>query len=144
MPFFYYFAGKTIIMFNTNRNLLKFVLLSIVTLGIYGLVMMYHISKEINVAASPHDGKHTMNFLLIFFIFSWLTFGIAALIWYHRISNRIGGEVVRRGSYYQFGAEDFWLWSILGSLIIVGPYIYMHKLLKSMNIINIDYLKDRQ
>lgn len=32
----------------TNRSLLKFVLLSIITLGIYGLVVMTKISTEIN------------------------------------------------------------------------------------------------
>ena len=28
-----------------------------------------------------------------------------------------------------FNATDFWLWNILGSLIVVGPFIYVHKLL---------------
>lgn len=37
----------------TNRSLLKFVLLSIITLGIYGLVVMTKISTEINTIAAP-------------------------------------------------------------------------------------------
>ncbi len=41
----------------TNRSLLKFVLLSIITLGIYGLVVMTKISTEINTIAGPYDNK---------------------------------------------------------------------------------------
>jgi hypothetical protein len=75
----------------------------------------------------------------MYFIFSWLTLGIAPFVWSHRISNRIGGELQRRGFGYTFGAADFWLWGILGSLIVVGPFIFVHKFLKSMNLINEDY-----
>lgn len=130
-------------MFNTQRGLLKYILLSLITFGIYSLVVMSHISEEINMEASARDGKHTMHFLLIYFIFSWLTLGIAPLVWYHRLSNRIGEELTARNIDFNFGASDFWLWNILGSLIIVGPFIYLHRLLKSMNLINMDYIKAR-
>ena len=68
-----------------------------------------------------------------------ITLGIADLVWYHRISNRIGGELQRRGLDYDFGAKDFWLWGILGSLIVVGPFIYTHKLFKAMNALSENY-----
>ena len=130
-------------MFNTSRGLLKYILLSLITFGIYPLVVMSHISEEINIVANPRDGRHTMHFLLILFIFSWLTLNIATLVWYHRLSERIGEELSARGCAYSFGAEDFWLWDILGSLIVVGPFVYIHKILKAMNLINADYLRTR-
>ena len=68
----------------TNRSLLKFVLLSIITLGIYGLVVMTKISTEINTIAGPYDNKKTMNYCLVALIFSWLTMGIVPLVWAHR------------------------------------------------------------
>lgn len=119
----------------TNRGFWKWFFLSLITLGIYDLVMMYHISEEINTVAA-RDGKKTMNFLLLFFLIGPITCGIADIVWYHKISNRIGDELARRGINYKFGAGSFWGWNILGSLIIVGPAIYMHKLLKSMNKLN--------
>ena len=131
-------------MFNTNRGLLKFILLSIITLDIYAIVVMSHISEEINCAACQRDGKHTMHFLWILFIFSWLTLGIAPIVWQHRISNRIGDQVKASGDSYEFSAFDFWVWDILGSLIIVGPFIYTYKMLKAMNIVNAAYLSSRQ
>ena len=106
-----------------------------ITFGIYGLVVMSAVSTDINTIASRYDGKKTMHYCLVVFIFSWLTLGIVPLVWSHKISNRIGNELARRGVSYGFGASTFWLWGILGSLIIVGPFIYIHKLLKSMNLL---------
>lgn len=123
----------------TNRGLLKYILLGIITFGIYPLVLMSCISSDINIIASKYDGKKTMHFCLLVFIFSWLTFGIAPIVWYHRISARIGRELTRRGIAYSFGAGSFWGWNILGSFIFVGPFIYLHKLCKAMNLLSADY-----
>ena len=129
-------------MLRTNRGLAKFYFLSLITFGIYGLVVLCNVSIDINIIASRRDGKHTMNYLLLYFIFSWLTLGIAPLVWFHRISNRIGGQLAARNLPYSFNASDFWLWCMLGSLIIVGPFIYLYKFFKAMNIIADDYNKN--
>ena len=123
----------------TNRGLLKYILLSLITLGIYPLVIMSCISTDINLIASRYDGKKTMHFCLLAFIFTGLTLGIAPIVWYHRISARIGNELSRRGIAYSFGAGSFWGWNVLGSLIGIGPFVYMHKLLKAMNLLSEHY-----
>lgn len=123
----------------TNRGLLKFVLLSIITFGIYGIVVLSGISGDINLIASRYDGKKTVHYCLVYFVFSWLTLGIYPLVWYHGLSNRIGNELKRRNISYSFGAGTFWGWGVLGSLIIVGPFIYNYKLFKSMNLLSEDY-----
>ena len=123
----------------TNRGLIKLILLSLITFGIYPLVVMSGISSDINVIASRYDGKKTMHFCLLAFIFTGLTFGIAPIVWYHRISKRIGNELNRRGIGYSFGAGSFWGWSVLGSLIGIGPLVYTHKLFKAMNLLCADY-----
>ena len=43
--------------------------------------------------------------------------------------SRVGTELARRGIDYSFGASTFWLWGILGSIIVVGPFIYTYKVL---------------
>lgn len=123
----------------TNRGLVKYILLTIITFGIYAFVAMSSVSDDINTIASRYDGKKTMHFCLMTFVFSWLTFGIAPLVWYHRISNRTGNEAHRRGINYEFNAGSFWLWNVLGSLIIIGPFVYIHKLFKCMNLISEHY-----
>ena len=123
----------------TNKGLLKTILLSLVTFGIYSLVVMSAVSNDINIVASRYDGKKTMHFCLLAFVINPITFGIASIVWYHKISNRIGGELKRRNIAYNFGASDFWLWNVLGSLIVVGPFIYFHKMLKATNLMNANY-----
>lgn len=120
-------------------GLLKYILLSAVTLGIYSIVVMSGISADINTVASPHDNKKTMHYCLLLFLCSVFTLGIVPLIWYHRLSRRIGNEARRRGVQTAFGPKTFWLWGILGSLILVGPFIYMHGLLHTMNAVIDDY-----
>lgn len=124
--------------FKTNRGLLKLILLSIVTFGIYGIVVLTSISMDINLIAGKYDGKKTMNYCLIYFLFTGLTLGIAPLVWYHRLSARIGNELKRRGIVYDFNAGTFWLWYLLGLFIAIGPLIYLHKLFKAMNLLSED------
>lgn len=122
-----------------DRSLVKILLLSIVTLAIYGLVCFGNIADEVNTVCSKHDGKKSMNYWLLIFIVSPITCGIASLVWMHNICNRIGNELTRRGIDYSFGAKDFWLWCVLGMLILVGPIIFLSKFIKSVNLMNADY-----
>ena len=123
----------------TNKGLLKTILLSLITFGIYPLVVMSAVSNDINIVASRYDGKKTMHFCLLLFIVAPITLGIAGIVWYHRISNRIGNELSRRGIAYSFSATDFWLWNVLGSLIVIGPFVYLHKMFKATNLMNAHY-----
>ena len=123
----------------TNRGLLKTILLSIITFGIYPLVLYSTISSDINLIASRYDGKKSMHYCLLAFIVAPITLGIGGIVWCHRISNRIGNELARRGIAYSFSAGSFWGWNVLGSLIVVGPFIYIHKMLKAMNLLCADF-----
>lgn len=123
----------------TNKGLLKTILLSLVTFGIYPLVVMSAVSNDINIVASRYDGKKTMHFCLLAFIIAPLTLGIASIVWYHNISNRIGEELKRRGEDFSFSATDYWVWGVLGSLILAGPFVYMHRLFKAVNKMNAHY-----
>ena len=122
-----------------NKSLLKTILLSLVTFGIYGLVVMSSVSSDINVVASRYDGKKTMHYCLLTFVIGPITLGIAVIVWFHKLSNRIGDELKRRNIDYSPSASDYWLWNVLGSLIIVGPFIYLHKLFTAVNKMNEDY-----
>ena len=68
-----------------------------------------------------------------------LTLGIYPIVWIHGLCRRISGELKRRALPYEFGASTFWLWNVLGSLILVGPFVFTHKLMKSMNLLNGDF-----
>lgn len=132
-------AVRPVAQLKTNKGLLKYILLSLITFGIYGLVVMSSVSNSVNTAASRYDGKRTMHYCLLFFLVAPITMGIAYIVWYHKVSARIGNELSRRGIAYSFGAADFWLWNVLGSLIVVGPFVYIHKLFKATNLMCAHY-----
>lgn len=92
---------------NTRRGLLKLILLSIITFGIYPFVFFSGISEDINLIASRFDGKKTMHYCLMAFIIGPLTFGIGFIVWFHNLSSRMGNELARRGIAYSFGASDY-------------------------------------
>ncbi|MDY4221573.1 MAG: DUF4234 domain-containing protein [Candidatus Faecousia sp.] len=135
----YGYRNTPVASLKTNRGLLKTILLSIITFGIYPIFVMSGISTDINLIASRYDGRRTMHYCLVFFIFSWLTFGIVPLVWFHKLSARIGNELMRRRIAYSFGAGSYWGWAILGSLILVGPLVYMYKLFHAMNLLCADF-----
>lgn len=118
-----------------NRSMIKLILLSVITFGIYGVVTYSKLVTDLNIAASRYDGRRTMPYMAMCAV-APVTLGILLFVWFHNLSGRIGVELRRRGCDYNFGAKDYWLWNVLGSLILVGPFIYCHKLMKSMNMIN--------
>lgn len=119
----------------TDRSVGKFILYTLITFGIYPIVFMSSISSDINIIASGYDGKSTMHYCLIFFLLGPVTFEIATLVWYINLSNRIGAELKRRGIDYSFGAGTFWGWNFFGWLILVGPFVYAHKIATAMNLL---------
>ena len=116
----------------TNRGLGKVIGLSIVTFGIYALIFYNSLSNDINTIASRYDSKRTMNGILMLFL-SPFTLGILALIWNHKLCERIGNELGRRRINLDISTKTFWLWGFVGTLFIVGPLIYLHKLCDAMN-----------
>ncbi len=122
----------------TKYSLAAMIFLGIITFGIYPLVKMCIMSVNINTIASRYDGKKTMFYILACLLGA-VTLGIYTLVWYTKFCGRLGAEVERRGLSYTFGAKDFWLWGILGSLIIVGPFIFIHKMCTSMKMVSEDY-----
>lgn len=77
---------------NTRRGLAKYILLGLITFGIYDLWQMSEITDTVNLICTKRDGKRTMHYLLMFFLVGWITFGIGWFVWGHRLSARIGVE----------------------------------------------------
>ena len=154
----------------TRRSLVKMIFLSIVTLGIYPMVIWSRLVGEVNMVASRYDGERSMSFFGMLML-SPITLGIHSLVWMNKLCRRIGAELQRRSIDYSFGAKDFWIWCFLmsflygvcmgvigalyaigfdlyfvfwillavGLITLVGPFIFLHKLIKSMNKLNADY-----
>lgn len=121
--------------------MIKLILLSLITCGIYGIWFWSTVGDDLNILVP--EGKKTMHFCLVYFIFSWLTFGIVPLVWMHRVSAKTGVALRQRGLNYSFSATDFWLWCVLGSIIVIGPFVYAHKLCTALNYAAADFNSKR-
>lgn len=154
----------------TKRGLGKMILFSILTLGIYPMVIWSRLVGEVNMVASRYDGERSMSFFGMLML-APLTLGIHSLVWMHKLCRRIGAELQRRNINSTFGARDFWLWNVLlgflssvltgvgtglaasgfdvqvvmwiligvGIVALAGPFVFLHKLMKSMNQMNADF-----
>lgn len=133
--------GMPVAQLKTDRSFIKTILLSLITFGIYALICYGHIADDVNLVCSRYDGRKSMNYYLLIFIVGPITFGIAAIVWMHNLCDRIGNELKRRQIDYDFGAKDFWLWGILGSIIVIGPFVFAHKFFKAINKMNDSFNK---
>ncbi len=118
----------------TDRNVWKFIILDNLTLGIYRFMFFIPLSFDLDKVAPKSDRSKTLNYLLAW-VLSLFTFTIVIDVWHYMISSRVSEALSARGVDYEFGTGDFWRWFLLGSLILVGPYVYVHKLCKAMNLL---------
>ena len=92
----------------TKRGLLKFVLLGLITFGIYDIWQMSEGWGNLEPDRHASRRKRTMHYCLMFFIAGWLTFGIGWLVWNHRLSARIGTEQAARHLPVTVTAATYW------------------------------------
>ena len=79
----------------TNRGFWLTLLLSIVTLGIYGLYLIYSFARETNIACKEDNKKTTGLFLYL--LLSLVTLGIYAIVWECMWINRCN-EYLRKNN----------------------------------------------
>lgn len=125
------------IIMKTNRSLLKFILLTAITFGIYGLYFYHSYARDMNIVCEG-DGKHTRGLLAVI-VFSFLTLGIYGFVWMYGVGERISMNCQRRGIPNNTTGSSVLLWNLLGALIIVGPFVALHQMLDGLNMLCADY-----
>lgn len=123
------YAGEKL---KTDRGLLVYIILTIITCGIYSYYFLYTMARDVNIACEG-DGESTAG-LLQFVLLSFITCGIYALIWYYKLGNRLAENAPRYGMNFQENGTTVLVWYIFGALICgIGPYIAMSILIKNTN-----------
>ena len=116
----------------TDRSLLVYILLTIVTCGIYSWVFIYQLIQDVNIACDG-DGEETMNFWL-FFLLSLVTCGIFAYVWYYQLGNRLQNNCARYGQPTTEGGTAVLLWMLLGVLLCgIGVFIGWNIIINNTN-----------
>lgn len=125
-------------MIDTNRGLGKYILLSILTCGIYSYYFLYKIAQDMNVMCSG-DGKETAG-LIKFILLSVVTCGIYSWVWYYNLGNRLASNAQRYGLQFQENGTTILMWQIFGVILCgIGPFIAMNIMIKNTNALAIAY-----
>ena len=107
-----------------DRSLVTYILLSLVTCGIYGY---YFISG-----------------LVAFILLSFITCGIYAYYWYYKLGNRLAANAVRYNLNFQENGTTVLMWCIFGAFLCgIGQFIAMHILIKNSNMICAAYNRSK-
>ena len=124
-----------------KRGLASFVLLSAITGGIYGFWRISVLARDLNIMCEG-DGKKTRGFLAYFF-FGLLTLGIYPLIWLYMVGDRLQDNAKRYNLSFKESGGIVLLWFLLGSFIVVGPFISLHIIFKNTNALADEYNKNK-
>ena len=124
----------------TDRSMWKFMLLNLLTLGIYSIIFFTPFSYDIDKVAPKRDRSKTMNYLFVY-ILAIFTFSIVIYIWHYQIAQRVEEALSQRKINYEFETGTFWTYLFFGSFILIGPFVYYHKLCRAMNLLCEDYNK---
>ena len=122
-----------------KRGLVGLILLSAITFGIYGLYWIHKLAKDVNLLCAG-DGKKTGGLLKLFFL-SLITFGIYGMVWYYMLGDRLQENAPKYNLSFNESGGTLLLWIILGSFIIVGPFIAYHIIIKNVNALADEYNK---
>lgn len=116
----------------TDRGVIGWLLLSIVTCGIYSYYFLYCLARDINVMCQD-DGDSTPG-LAAFILLSFVTCGFYGLYWYYKIGNRLQANAPRYGLMFQENGTTVLMWQIVGALLCgLGPIFAMNIIIKNTN-----------
>jgi hypothetical protein len=122
-----------------KRGLAGLIIFSIITFGIYGLYWIHSLAKDVNTICEG-DGKKTSG-LLMYFLLSIITLGIYSLVWLYMLGDRLQDNAPKYNLTFKESGGTVLLWYIFGSIIVVGPFISLHIIIKNTNALADEYNK---
>lgn len=119
-------------MLDSNRGLFKYIILTIITCGIYSYWFIYKLAEDVNIMCDG-DGKKTGG-LIKFIVLSIITCGIYSWFWYYNIGNRLAENAPRYNLHFSENGTTILMWFIFGAFICgIGPFVAMNIIIKNTN-----------
>ena len=115
-----------------HRDFVIYIVLSIITCGIYGIIFWYSYSDDMNKVCNG-DGDETKNYLIVILL-SIITCGIYYWIWNYRVGNRLSANAPRYGLRFNEDGTTILLWMLIGSLLCgLGAIYAQYLMVRNMN-----------
>ncbi len=105
----------------TNRSILTYILLNILTCGLYHLYFVQTLAEDVNQMCAA-DGRKTAG-ALPYFLLSFFTCGIYSIYWNCMVAERLQYASRRYGAPFSEGGSTVAIWNI-ASLLCFPPLIY--------------------
>lgn len=121
-------------MLKTSRGVIKYFLLTIITLGIYPLVFIQKMASETNTTCEP-DEKKTAG-VVPFILLTIITLGIYAIVWNYKVCERHCDFLHNHNSREILSGGGWIMWDLLGIFIGIGPIIGLYKQIQQWNKVN--------
>lgn len=115
-----------------DRSLALYIVLSLVTCGIYSFWFIHSIAEDLNIACEG-DGEETPG-LAQYILLSIITCGIYNIWWIYKVGNRMSANAPRYGMRFQETGTTLLMWYIIGILICgIGSYVAIYMMIRNMN-----------
>lgn len=125
-------------MLDENRSLLKYMLLSFITCGIYGIYYMYRMTEDINEVCGD-DGEDSPNYIAVLLL-SLITCGIYQWYWIYKQANRMYNAAEHYGVRIDETGTTILLWMLLGSLLcFFGTFYSWYLMFRNLNKLTHEY-----
>ena len=121
-----------------DRSFLKLLLLSTVTLGIYGLWHLHHWTKDINTICKD-DGKNNEG-VLLHLLLSLVTCGMFSVFWWFKAADRLARAGVRESVAVDISGGKVMVLCIVG-MFTWGIFIWyaQYLVMRATNDLATDY-----
>ena len=127
-------------MIRTNRGIIRYILLTIITCGVYAFWYQHKLAKDINTICEG-DGKKTGGLLKLVF-FGIITFGVYIFVWYFGVENRLIANAERYGVKLSVDGKAIVLWKLFGVFLFgVGPLVAEYIIMNNTNMLADAYNK---
>lgn len=121
-------CGKSI----SKRIFWKYILLSFVTCGIYGIYAMYTFTEDVNSLCAG-DGKKSSNYIIVMLL-TFCTCGIYGFYWWYKQAERLKEVSSRYGVSVKENGTTILCWQIFGSLLCgIGPFVATYIMFDNVN-----------
>lgn len=124
----------------TDYSLVMFILLSIITCGIYSYYIIYKLAQDVNQMCAEDGDK--IGGLVAYILLSFVTCGIYNIYWVYKIQNRMHAAAPRYNVMVSENGGTILMWWLISFFICsFCQYVAYYIIFKTANSIGMAYNK---